>query len=134
MINATYHVLVQVSQLVGTDREATELLDLGADIFALILFGLSLYAWSRRKQPALLVVSLAFFLFFVRHAIEFVGEIFESSASTQLIQVLLEFIILALFFIAIVVKPRRKRVAAAGRQMSSEMTGQGHVREGEITE
>jgi lipopolysaccharide export LptBFGC system permease protein LptF len=97
--------------LVGIQRDAAEALDFGTGVFALVLFVISLYAWSRRRQPALLVVSLAFFLFFFRHLIEMLGdmgEIYEPSGSLQLALILMDFVTLALFFVAVVVRPRRR--------------------------
>ena len=102
---------VHIGQLVGAEREAAGALDFGTGVFALILFGLSLFAWTRRKQPALLIVSLAFFLFFSTHAIELMDEtgiIQEPSGILQLTLIAVDFLILLLFFIAVVVRPKRR--------------------------
>jgi heme A synthase len=103
-------LIFQMSQLEGGQREVTEALSIGAGIFALVLFALSLYAWSRRRQPALLIVSLAFLLFFATHVIEIL-ESYEFNASIQLALSFMNFVILALFFIAVVVRPRRREQA-----------------------
>jgi heme A synthase len=109
MISSHCLVLIfQIGQLEGGQREAAEVLRAGAGIFALILFTLSLYAWSRRRQPALLIVSLAFLLFFITHVVQIAADVYEFNASMNLVLVLMDFIILALFFVAIVVRPRRK--------------------------
>ena len=103
----SWALIFQISQLEGGQREVTEVLRVGAGIFALALFVLSFYAWSRRRQPALLIVSVAFLLFFATHVIEIL-EAYEFSASVQLAISFIDFVILALFFIAIVVRPRRR--------------------------
>jgi peptidoglycan/LPS O-acetylase OafA/YrhL len=95
-------LILQIGQLEGIQIEATEALSVGASIFALVLFALSLYAWSKRRQPALLIVSIAFLLFFASHVIEIV-EIYEFNATIQVVTVLMNFIILA-----IVLRPKRK--------------------------
>ncbi|MDG7008300.1 MAG: hypothetical protein JRN06_08645 [Nitrososphaerota archaeon] len=82
-----------------------DLLSFGAGIFALILFLLSSYAWSRRRQPALLIVSAAFLLFFLKEVFQLLPQ--QTSAS-NLILGLIDFAVLAAFFLAIVVRPRRK--------------------------
>ncbi len=99
--------VMQIGQLEGGPREATEALRIGAGVFALILFALSLYAWSKRKQPALVIVSLAFLLFFVSHVIELVSDAYEYNPFSQVITAFMNFVILALFFTAIVVRPKR---------------------------
>jgi len=104
-------LLIHLSQLIGTERDAAVALDFGTGVFALILFGLSVFAWTRRKQPALLAVSLAFLLFFSTHVIEFMDElgvIQEPSGVLQLTLISMDFIILLLFFIAVVVRPKRR--------------------------
>ncbi len=53
----------RIEVMSGSPTDPTELLEIGRGIFALILFSLSLYAWSRRRQPALIMMAAAFFLF-----------------------------------------------------------------------
>ena len=65
---------------------------------------MSLYAWYRRRQPALVIVSLAFLLFFVKSALDLLPLSFSVNELTRLS---IDFIALALFFIAIVVRPRK---------------------------
>ena len=81
-----------------------EILELGRGIFALILFSVSLYAWYRRRQPALVIVSLAFLLFFVKSALDLLPLSFSVNELTRLS---IDFIALALFFIATVLRPRK---------------------------
>jgi hypothetical protein len=116
--NLGWILSLRVSQFERGQLEVIEALGVGAGIFALILFALSLYAWYRRKQPALLIVSSAFLLFFLRHAVELMGEVYETSASLQVLLVLMDFIILLLFFIAVVVRPKRKRQEQMPQQPS----------------
>jgi hypothetical protein len=82
-----------------------EILDIGTGIFALVLFSVSLYAWHLRKQTSLAIVALAFLMFFSRTVI---NEFFSSIAGEDVIDDTLVFIALALFFLAIVVRPRKE--------------------------
>ncbi|MGI0079546.1 MAG: hypothetical protein ACRECH_07970 [Nitrososphaerales archaeon] len=79
-------------------------LEIGAGVFSLILSFLAIYAWLRRKQPALIIVAAAFLLFFLK-AMVVILPVWENI--TDPISNLLDIVILALFFIAIVVRPRR---------------------------
>ena len=87
----------------SSPTDPTELLEIGRGIFALILFSLSLYAWSRRKQPALIMVAAAFFLFFIKTFVDYILP----SPTEDIVRVGIDFAALALFFVAIVVRPRR---------------------------
>lgn len=81
----------------------TDLLEIGRGIFALILFSLSLYAWSKRRQPALIMVAAAFLLFFMKTLLDYLLP----STTEDIVRVGIDFVALALFFVAIVVRPRR---------------------------
>ncbi len=81
-----------------------EILELGRGVFALILFSLSLYAWYRRRQPALVIVSLAFLLFFAKSVLDLLPLSVSVNEFTRLS---MDFVALALFFVAIVVRPRK---------------------------
>jgi len=83
--------------------DPTDLLEIGRGIFALILFSLSLYAWSRRRQPALIMVAAAFLLFFMKTLLDYVLP----STTEDIVRVGIDFVALALFFVAIVVRPRK---------------------------
>ena len=87
----------------GTPTDPTDLLEIGRGIFALVLFSLSLYAWSRRRQPALIMVATAFLLFFMKTLLDYVLP----STTEDIVRVGIDFAALALFFVAIVVRPRR---------------------------
>ena len=88
------------------DGSIEYVLELATGIFSLVLFFVSVYAWWQRgRQPTLLIVSLAFLAFFSKQLIEILplsqlhGELFSS---------VMDFLTLVLFFIALVVRPRRK--------------------------
>ncbi len=87
----------------ASPTDPTDLLEIGRGIFALILFSLSLYAWSRRRQPALIMVAAAFLLFFMKTLLDYVLP----STTEDIVRVGIDFAALALFFVAIVVRPRK---------------------------
>ena len=76
--------------------------------FAFALFLLSLYAWSRRRQLGLVLVSSAFLLFCLKEVVWLLSEIYDFHSSVELITVLLDLIVLALFFVAIAHRPRKQ--------------------------
>ena len=82
--------------------DPVELLELGRGIFAFALFSLSVFAWSKRRQPALIMVATAFFLFFAKTLFDF----FLPAMILDFVRVSIDFVALALFFVAIVVRPR----------------------------
>ncbi len=80
-------------------------LEISTGAFSFVLFAITLYAWWRRgRQPTLIIVSMAFLAFFAKQLVEvlplsqFHGELFSAS---------MDFLTLALFFVALVVRPRR---------------------------
>ena len=91
-----------VEQISLTDPR--ELLDIGTGIFALVLFSVSLYAWYLRRQFALVIVSLAFLTIFARTVFR---EFLSTLPGVDFITDALEFVALTLFFVAIVVRPRK---------------------------
>ena len=92
-----------MKKMSASPTDPTDLLEIGRGIFALILFSLSLYAWSRRRQPALIMVAAAFLLFFMKTLLDYVLP----STTEDIVRVGIDFVALALFFVAIVVRPRR---------------------------
>jgi hypothetical protein len=104
-------LVIHVGQFEGGERQTAEALGIASGIFSLLLFLLSIYAWSRRRQPALAIVSIAFLLFFFRHIVQVLAEMYEFDSAVALALVFMDFIILALFFVAIVVRPKRKQPA-----------------------
>jgi len=112
---ASWALIVHLSQLAGSEIEIAEALDFGTGVFALFLFALSIFAYSRRKQFPLLIVSLAFFLFFLEHLIGLLSEMvefYEPSGVLRLGLIFMDFIILLLFFLAVVIRPRRKTLGS----------------------
>lgn len=88
--------------MTSNPTDPIELLELGRGVFALVLFAVSLYAWQIRRQPALVMVAVAFFLFFTKTLFDF----FLPAAALDVVRVTIDFAALALFFVAIVVRPR----------------------------
>lgn len=88
----------------GLSTDPVEILELGRGFFALVLFAITLYAWSKRRQPALVIVATAFLLFFVKTIID---ALLPQSTLLELTRVFIDFAALALFFVAIVVRPRQ---------------------------
>ena len=107
-VNCYLSVALLVSQLVPLERQITHFLLLAAAIFALILFFLSLSAWRKSRQGALVLVSVAFLLFFLERIFWMVSTIYGFRSSVELFIVLMHFVILALFFMAIVPRPRKQ--------------------------
>lgn len=85
--------------------DIVNLVEFGSAIFSLLLAFLSFLAWSRRRQTALLIVSIAFVLFFLRTIVELTPQM---TNSLEIILAITDFAILSLFFVAVVVRPRRK--------------------------
>ena len=111
-------LVIHVTQFEGAEKETAEALGIASGIFALFLFSLSMYAWSRRRQPALAIVSIAFLLFFFRHIVQVLAEMYEYDSSVSLALVFMDFIVLALFFVAIVIRPKRRQPAPSSAPSS----------------
>ncbi len=98
---------MQFSPFERLDRgfETQELLNLFVAVFALVLFAISLTAYQRSSLRRLLFVSSAFGLFAVKVLIQQLAFfIFAFGFQTeQIISTVLDFIILLLFFLALVV-------------------------------
>ena len=97
-----------ISPLVDFDRgfETQEVLDSAIAIFALVLLALSLSAYRKTRLRRLLLVSVAFGLFAVEVGIRQLDDfVFAVGFQTEEIIVgALEFVILLLFFLAVVVR------------------------------
>jgi hypothetical protein len=93
-------------QIGNGEFDLVDVIAIASGIFAIVLLSLSTYAWLKRKQTSLILVSAVFLVFVFRIAIE---TILPFSDSLQLILEILDFVILGLLFIAIVVPPRLKR-------------------------
>ncbi len=101
------HLLSIFQALSDDERGSIEyVLKFASGIFSLILFGITLFAWIRRgRQATLLIVAIAFFAFFSKQIIEILplGEMHD-----ELFSSIMDFVVLALFFIALVIRPQRR--------------------------
>src|SRR5207244_7593534 len=86
----------------GLSVDPSEILELARGVFALVLFTISLYAWSKRKQPALLIVATAFLPFFAKTVLD---VFYPTSTLIDFIRPLFYFIPLAFFCVALFTKP-----------------------------
>jgi hypothetical protein len=93
-----------ILDITGLSTDPAELLELGRGVFALILFTISLYAWFKRKQFALIIVATAFLLFFVKTVLDI---LLPTSTLLDFSREFIDFASLALFFVAIVIRPRK---------------------------
>jgi len=86
--------------------EAEELLEAAIAVFAVVLLAITLSAYRRTRLRRLLLVSLAFGLFAVSVAISQLDSfVFAVGYQTdEIIVALMEFVILLLFFLAVVVR------------------------------
>jgi len=87
-----------------------QLLSLSIVTFSLILTGASLIAYQRTRLRKFLIVSLAFLLYAVKEFAEHIDVVFPNleTNTVELISNSLEFLIIALFFAAVVIKEGRK--------------------------
>lgn len=88
------------------ELDIAELLKLGSGVFALILLFISLLAYYRSRQRRLLFVSGAFGLYFFKIIAEHL-DLFLPNLETSFLDLLLaltDFVILLLFFLAIIKK------------------------------
>jgi len=76
--------------------------------FALALFSLSLYAWFKRRNFGLILVSSAFLLFCLKEILWFVAQTYPSNYPIDLTRTLLDLVVLGLFFAAIAQRPRKQ--------------------------
>jgi len=99
-----------------------EFFDFGTGIFAAVLFALSLVAYKTLRTKRILYVSIAFALFAIHVIVSrinlFIPEI--ESSMLELILSIMEFVALALFFVAIMKKESIKtRRISRGHQKDS---------------
>jgi ABC-type maltose transport system permease subunit len=76
--------------------------------FALVLFSLSVYAYSRRRHVGLVLVSSAFLLFTLKEVLWFLSQLYALNSSIELTRTLVDFVVLGLFFVAITLRPRKQ--------------------------
>jgi len=81
-------------------------LEAASSVFALVLSGITIYAWNKRgRQPTLLIVSFGFIAFFLKQLVEILPL---SPLHSELFTSAMDFLTLGLFFVALVVRPQRK--------------------------
>ncbi len=83
-------------------------LELASGVFSLILFGMSIYSWMRRRHYALIFFSAAFMAFFIKTLVDEVIPL--APYLTEVIGASLNFVILALFFLALVIGAGRRKL------------------------
>jgi len=86
------------------ELDIAELLKLGSGLFALVLLSISLLAYYRSRQRRLLFVSGAFGLYFIKIITENLDLFIPNLENSvwDLLLAFINFIILLLFFLAIV--------------------------------
>ncbi|NJF24667.1 hypothetical protein [Thermococcus sp. Bubb.Bath] len=87
-----------------------QLLSLGIVIFSLLLTGASVIAYQRTRLRKFLIVSLAFLLYALKEFAEHIDIVFPNleTNTVELITNSLEFLIIALFFVAVAIREGRK--------------------------
>ncbi len=106
--------------LFGNEGPLEFVLDLATGGFSFVLFAITLYAWSRRsRQPTLLIVSIGFLTFFVK---QLVGVLPIGALHGELFGSVMDFATLTLFFVALVIRPRRREVISRNRETEEPAT------------
>jgi len=96
--------VLQFGDLFGNEGPIEVVLDLATGGFSFLLFAITLYAWATRgKQPTMLLVSFGFLTFFVKQ----VAGVLFSDLNGELFHSVMDFLTLTLFFVALVVRPKR---------------------------
>lgn len=88
--------------------DAEQILSLGIVIFSLLLTGASLIAYKKTRLRRFLIVSLAFSLYAAKEFVEGIDIVFIERGTLDLLVKFIEFIIIALFFVAVALKERRR--------------------------
>lgn len=89
------------------DNVVESILDAATVIFCLVLFAITMYAWSRSgRQLSLLLVAVAFLAFLCTEAVEILPV---DDLEKTLAKSVFGFLALALFFVALVLRPQRRR-------------------------
>jgi hypothetical protein len=104
-IDCLWSAALQADQFGGLGIFATHAL---VAFFAFALFLLSLYSWFRRRHGALALVSSAFLLFCVKEVVWLLSETYGFHSLVDPITVLMDLVVLALFFVAIALPPRKQ--------------------------
>lgn len=106
MFESILFAISGMSEIGGEGPDLSESLDLATGIFAAFLLAVSLFAYKRTKMKRLLFVSAAFGLYAFRAILPRLEIILPTVEATTIIIILSStgFVILALFFVAIVKK------------------------------
>src|SRR5487761_1552841 len=103
--------------LLSSEGPIEFILDIATGGFSFVLFAITLYAWSKRsRQPTLLFVSFGFLAFFIK---QLVGVLPLDNLHGELFGSVMDFATLGLFFVGLVVRPRRREIIA-NREMEEE--------------
>lgn len=105
-VDYLWSAALQIAQPI---EAGTYLVHAAVGCFAVVLFSLSLYAWSRRRQVGLILVSSAFLLFTLKEVVWILSQMYGMfGPSIDLARTLLDLVVLGLFFVAITLRPRRQ--------------------------
>ena len=90
--------------------DINQLISLCIVILALILTGVSFIAYIRTRLKKFLIVSLAFLFYMVKEFIEHIDIVFPNieMGTIDLLLKSMDFIIIALFFLAVVIKETKQ--------------------------
>lgn len=110
MLNTLVSLLVLAGSSGPQNGTLTTIIELASGIFAFALMLLSLYSWSRRRHNSLLIFSLAFLVYFLNIVIDALRPF--AGIPSELVVAVLNFVVLSLFFIALVIGSGRRRLAA----------------------
>jgi heme A synthase len=104
--------------LFGNEGPIEFSLDLATGTFSFVLFALTLYAWTRRsRQPTLLFVSLGFLTFFAK---QLIGVLPLGALHGELFASIMDFATLSLFFVGLVLRPRRRQAVSSRQELEDE--------------
>ena len=107
-LEASFLHFLAISPLTDFEEgfETQEVLDSAIAIFAMVLLALTLSAYRKTKLRRLILVSAAFGLFAVEVAIRQVDDFVLglSDQTTMILVAGMEFVVLLLFFLAVVVR------------------------------
>ena len=103
IIDFSRSFVLQTAQPMGT---WAYLPHIAVGIFAVVLSVIALYAWFMRRQFGLLLVTTAFLLFGLKEVIWIISQTYGLGFSADVIGTLLDLVVLGLFFVAIIIRPR----------------------------
>ncbi|MEM0118206.1 MAG: hypothetical protein QXV32_07145 [Conexivisphaerales archaeon] len=98
-------VLYAKANLLIGQADLTDIIVIITGIFSLLLATLSIIAWRRRQSIRLMIVAVAFLIFFIKTVIELIPNF---TNLLQIISSLLDLVVLAIIFIAVTFQPKQK--------------------------